>query len=124
MDKQQRIGLEVLRLGLAVLYLWFGFSQLFDGINWVSWVPNWTVMLLHIPPAMIVLLNGTFEVIAGGLLAMGIFVRPISFLLTAHLALVTFDIGLTAIGMRDLSITISTLALGLLSKKQTSTTSN
>jgi uncharacterized membrane protein YphA (DoxX/SURF4 family) len=73
-------------------------------------------MLLHIPPAMIVLLNGIFEVVMGTLLAMGLWVRITAFLLAAHLALVTLDIGLTAIGMRDFSLTLSTLALSFLSE--------
>jgi uncharacterized membrane protein YphA (DoxX/SURF4 family) len=108
------IGLLVLRYGLAAMFLWFGFSQLFDSVNWVSWVPGWAVELLHIPPAMIVLANGLFEVIAGALLAAGMFVRPVALLLAIHLAFITLEIGISAIGVRDFGLTISTLALALL----------
>ena len=72
---QQEWGILILRIGLAALFLWFGFSQLIDGLSWVSWVPEWAVNLLHIPPAMIVLLNGAFEVVAGSLLALNIWTR-------------------------------------------------
>lgn len=105
------IGLMILRLGLAILFLWFGFSQLLDGINWVSWVPEWAVNTLHIPPAMIVLLNGAFEVVAGGLLALNILTRWVALALAAHLALITIEIGLTPIGMRDFGLTMATLSL-------------
>jgi uncharacterized membrane protein YphA (DoxX/SURF4 family) len=113
MNKQQA-GLLVLRYGLAAMFLWFGFSQLFDSLNWVGWVPEWASALLHIPPAMIVLANGTFEVIAGMLLAAGLFVRPVAILLALHLALITVEIGLTAIGVRDFGLTVATVSLALL----------
>lgn len=113
----QEIGYTILRLGLAALFLWFGFSQLLDSVNWVSWVPEWAVSLLHIPPAMIVLANGAFEVIAGGLIALNIFTRWAAFALAAHLAIITFDIGANAIGVRDFGLTMATLALFFFEQK-------
>ncbi|MCA9364033.1 DoxX family protein [Candidatus Kaiserbacteria bacterium] len=107
----------VLRLGLAVVFLWFGFSQLFDGVSWVYWVPEWAVSLFHLPPAMIVLANGIFEVVAGALLAMNVWVRPIAFVLAVHFAIITVDIGPDAVGVRDFGLTLATLALALLNKK-------
>ena len=109
-------GLLTLRLGLASVFLWFGFSQLLDGLAWVGWVPLWAVALLHLPPAMIVLGNGLIEVVLGTLLAMGLWVYPIASLLALHMAIITFDIGLTAIGVRDFGLTIATAALALMEK--------
>ncbi len=111
---QQEWGITILRFGLAAVFLWFGFSQLLDGLNWVGWVPEWAVNLLHIPPAFIVLLNGAFEVVAGSLLALNIMTRWVALALAAHLALITIEIGATAIGVRDFGLTIATLALALL----------
>ena len=109
-------GLLTFRLGLASVFLWFGFSQLLDGIHWVGWVPEWAVTFLHLPPAFIVLGNGLFEVVFGALLAMGLWVRFVAMLLALHLALITFDIGITAIGVRDFGLTLATVALALLGK--------
>jgi uncharacterized membrane protein YphA (DoxX/SURF4 family) len=116
---RQEIGYHVLRLGLAALFLWFGFSQLLDGVNWVSWVPAWAVSLLHIPPAMIVLLNGTFEVVAGGLIALNIFTRWAALLLALHLVVLVFDIGANAIGVRDFGLMAASFALALLAPQKT-----
>ena len=116
--QNERIGLMVLRLGLAIVFLWFGFSQLLDGINWVSWVPEWAVNLLHIPPAMIVLANGLFEVIAGALLALNIWTRWVALVLALHLLVITIEIGATAIGVRDFGLTAATFALSLLSGRE------
>ncbi len=112
---RQEWGVLILRLGLAALFLWFGFSQLLDGINWVGWVPEWAVNLINLPPAMIVLMNGLFEVIAGSLIALNLLTRWAALALAAHLLVITIDIGLTPIGVRDFALTMATLALALFS---------
>lgn len=104
-------GVLVLRLGLAALFLWFGFSQLLDGLNWVGWVPAWAVEVLNIPPAMIVLGNGAFEVIMGGFLAFNVLTRWAALALALHLAVITVEIGMNEIGVRDFGLTMATLAL-------------
>jgi uncharacterized membrane protein YphA (DoxX/SURF4 family) len=103
----------VLRLGLAILYLWFGFSELLNTPAWTAWVPGWAMSLTHLSAAQIVLLNGGFEMVAGALLAIGIWVRPVAALLAAHMLLIVVDIGLDQIGMRDLAICFATVALSL-----------
>jgi uncharacterized membrane protein YphA (DoxX/SURF4 family) len=108
---QQQLGYTVLRLGLAGMFLWFGFSQLFDGVNWVGWVPTWAVTILHLPPAMIVLMNGSLEVIGGSLLALNLFTRWAALLLGLHLLVIAFEIGFNDIGIRDFGLAAATFAL-------------
>lgn len=112
--KRQEIGMHLLRLGLATLFLWFGFSQLFNSLIWVSIVPDWAVNLIHLPPAMIVMGNGIFEIILGSLLAMGFFVRIVAFILALHLLPIAIDFGLVATGIRDFGLAISSFALSLI----------
>lgn len=114
---QTQTGLLILRLGLASVFLWFGFSQLFDGLNWVSWVPEWAVNFLNLPPAMIVLGNGLLEVVLGSLLALGLWVRITAIILAIHLATIIIEVGLTAIGVRDFGLMMATIALAFLGKK-------
>lgn len=101
----------ILRFGLAFLFLWFGFSQLFDSASWISWVPTWSTFLLS--AKAIVILNGLFEVVAGSFLALGIWVRWTALLLGLHLVVITLHIGLSGIGVRDLALATSTFALSL-----------
>lgn len=107
-------GSLVLRYGVAIVFLYFGFSQLIDSISWVGIIPLWAVELFNLPPAVLVLANGAFEVVCATLLIMGIWVRPIAYLLAAHLAVITVVMGLTPVGVRDFGLTMATLALGLL----------
>mgnify|MGYP001560382418 CR=1 len=117
---RQRFGIHLLRLGLAGVFLWFGFSQLMDSLRWVSIVPDWAVNLIHLPPAMIVMANGVFEVVMASLLALGFFVRITSFILGLHLLVIAFDFGFTATGIRDLGLVIASFALSFMFTKDES----
>lgn len=114
---RQEFGMHLLRLGLSAVFLWFGFSQLIDSLSWVAIVPDWAVNLLHMPPAMIVMANGVFEVVLASLLAMGFFVRIISFVLALHLISIAFDFGFSATGIRDLGLAIASFALSFMYTK-------
>lgn len=104
-------GVHFLRLALSAIFLWFGFSQLFDGINWVGYVPTWASNLLHLPPAMIVMGNGLFEVVLGALMAMGIMVRIVSLILALHLIPIALSLGSDPSGIRDLGLSAATLTI-------------
>ena len=114
---RQEWGILILRFGVAIVFLWFGFSQLFNSLNWVAIVPEWAVNLLHLPPALIVLGNGLFEVILGSLLAMGIFVRVVAFVLALHLIPIAIDFGFVATGIRDFGLIVASFALALIYNK-------
>ena len=94
-----------------LLFLWFGFSQVTNPGGWVSWVPAWPTQLTGISPQVIVILNGSFEVVFGLLLAIGLYVRWIALLLSLHLLLIAYEIGYNDIGVRDFVLAISTLSL-------------
>lgn len=108
------LGMQLLRLGMAAVFLWFGFSQIFNSLAWVAIVPMWASNLVHLPPAMIVLGNGAFEILAGTLMAMSFLVRPIAFLLAIHLLPIALSFGLTATCVRDLGLSLASLALSLI----------
>ncbi|PIP87103.1 hypothetical protein COW81_02110 [Candidatus Campbellbacteria bacterium CG22_combo_CG10-13_8_21_14_all_36_13] len=114
-----QIGLTILRFGLSAVFLWFGFSQLLDGINWVYLVPDWAVNTLQLPPAMLVLANGLVEVVLGALLAMGIWTRIVALLLGLHLALISFSLGISPSGVRDFGLVLATFSLAIIGDGKT-----
>jgi uncharacterized membrane protein YphA (DoxX/SURF4 family) len=113
-DTKQQWGIFILRVGLSVLFLWFGFSQFLDQSTWVSWVPEWAMQLTGLEAEMIVLLNGGFEIAMGVLLALGLYIRPAAMLLGLHLIVLVIEIGLSPVGLRDFAILMATFALSLL----------
>lgn len=116
--RNRDIGLLILRLSMAAVYLFFGFSQLFDGVNWVGMVPEWAVNLLHIPPAMIVLGNGLLEVLLGALLIANVLTRWVAIILAAHLMVIAAEFGFTPLGARDFGLSLATLSLAFLGQEE------
>lgn len=103
----------IVRLGLAFVFLWFGLSQLFGPSSWIGLIPSWLVSLTGISATTFVILNGLFEVIAGTLLVFGIWTRIVAGLLFLHLITIIFDVGLSAIGIRDIGLALATLSVSL-----------
>jgi len=107
----------VLRVGLAFVFLWFGYTQVTGPEAWVGLIPDFIINATGLSARMFVLLNGGFEIVAGILILFGIFTRIVAFLLFLHMASIVFDVGLTLIGVRDIGIATACLALALLGKK-------
>lgn len=115
MPVSKQWGVLLLRLGLAALFLWFGFSELANVNAWTIWVPAWALSLTGFSAHSIVLINGSVEVIAGLLLAVGYYSNIVAILLALHLFVIAFDIGLSdGIGVRDAALACATLAIALL----------
>lgn len=112
LDRASKCAPRILRLGLATVILWFGFSQIFDAASWTSWVPHWA-SFFGLTALQVVYLNGAFEAITGILLVLGILARPIAVLLFLHLAVLVVDIGITPIGVRDFGLAVAFLYLAL-----------
>ena len=114
--KFSRFAPVALRFGLSAVYLWFGISQITDADSWTVWVPNWAVSISGMNQTTIVLINGWLETIAGILLAAGFLTRWVTLILTVHMFVLVFEIGLNDIGVRDFGLAMATLSLFLFGK--------
>ncbi len=110
----QRLGVLTLRYGLALVFLWFGFSQLTNPGDWTSFVPVSIANFLPLPVTMIVLLNGLLEVVCGVLLVLNVAVRWAALLLALHLAGITVSLGYNSVAVRDFGLMMATFSLALL----------
>jgi uncharacterized membrane protein YphA (DoxX/SURF4 family) len=115
--RAEAFALPLLRAGIVVLFLWFGFSQITDPGGWVSWVPPWTEAL-GLGAETIVFLNGVFEVLFGLMLAAGFYTRLSALLLSLHLLFIAVEIGYNDIGIRDFALAIATSSLVLFKPDQ------
>lgn len=109
MTNQQKIGVTILRLALAFVFLWFGFSQLSNAAAWTGYVPAWATSIMS--AGTLVLMNGLLEVILGMLLAFNIFSKYVALLLSVHLFVIAASMGFTAIGVRDFGLSLATLSI-------------
>jgi uncharacterized membrane protein YphA (DoxX/SURF4 family) len=109
-DKQRDYAILILRVGLALVFLYFGVMQLINPAQWTRLLPGFTSSM---PQETLIMLNGVFEVIFGLLLLVGFMTRWVAALLAIHLASITVNLGYTAIGVRDFGLTLATIALAL-----------
>ncbi len=102
----------VLRLGMSLVFIWFGSSQLMNPDAWTVWLPP-SLSSLPIGAMNLILLNGTFELIAAILLLLGVYVRPVALLLALHMIGITSMVGYNDVGVRDFGLLASCLAVSL-----------
>jgi uncharacterized membrane protein YphA (DoxX/SURF4 family) len=117
---KEEIGVYILRLGLAVVFLYFGISQILDQYKWIYFVPDrfLNFYISEILKSKIVFLNGIFDTIIALSLISGLFIRIFSFLGFIHLFSITiFSLGFEPSGIRDLGLAFAMLSLFFLMLK-------
>ncbi len=103
----------VVRLGIAMVFIWFGLNQLFNQAMWVSLIPSWAISLSGLSAKSFVIVNGLVEIILASLLAFGMKIRIVATLLALHLLTIVMDLGLDAIGVRDIGLMFATISIAL-----------
>jgi len=104
---------RILRIGIALVFLWFGYQQLVHNEMWTIYVPDYVVNMSGISASALVTINGTFELIFGSLLLLGLFTRISALLLTLHMAQIMLTVGYSDIGVRDFGISVAAFSVFL-----------
>lgn len=111
-DRMKKYSPLVLRAGVAIILLWFSFSQFRSPATWVRMVPMYVQSFL--PGVTSIYLNATFEFILATLLLLGLFTRVASALAFLHiLQISTVILGYGPTGARDFALSVSALAIFL-----------
>ena len=103
----------VLSLGIALVFLWFGFSQLKNPAAWTRMMPEYAQAIIPIGANNLIYLNGIVEIVLAVLLLLGLFTRTTSLLLTLHLLHIITILGYGAVAARDLALAVATFAVFL-----------
>src|SRR3989344_2300691 len=103
----------VLRIGLTVVLLWFGTSELIDAASWTSYAPSWAHSLGFMSAEQMVIMKGIFERVVGACLLAGFCLRWAAGLLFLHFFPILFSVGYNEIGMRDFGLHMAALSLFL-----------
>ncbi|MBP7804753.1 MAG: DoxX family protein [Candidatus Pacebacteria bacterium] len=102
---------SVLRIGLALVVLWFSLQQFMDGAAWVAYVPDSVVSLSGMKAETLVLGNAIFEAVFGLMLLFGLWTRLSAFLMSLHLFGIMFSLGYGEIAVRDFGLGIGYFAV-------------
>ena len=128
LEKGREYAPIIVRIAMALVFLWFGLNQLLDPSSFFGYIPQEIyphsqniahehslqgVHDLPLTPHIIVMGNGAFETILGLLLLLGLFTRVSSLLLSIHLAVIAFSLGYNDLFIRDLGLALVTFAVFL-----------
>lgn len=98
---------------MALVFLYFGFQQVYAPDNWTVFVPSFLTSVA-LTSANIVVFNGILELTLGTFLLIGLYTRFSALVLSLHLLGITLSIGFTPLGVRDFGLAAATFALFLL----------
>ncbi len=104
----------IARVALAGVLLYFGVGELWNPSQWVGYIPQ---PLHFLPTTPLLLTHGYVLFAVGGLLLLGAWTRPLSWISVALLASIVLGLmvngGGTSLYVRDLGLTGLALALAL-----------
>jgi uncharacterized membrane protein YphA (DoxX/SURF4 family) len=102
---------SILRIGMAIVFLWFSINQLINPLDWTGFVPE--NLSRAFDPVKLVYLNAGFEMAFASLLLLGIWTRISSVLLALHLLAIIISLGYNQIAVRDAGLAIATLTVAV-----------
>ena len=111
-DKYKDYAPVVVRVVIALVFLWFGFNLVLDTENWLGWLPQWA-FALPISSELFLQLNGIFQAVFGAVLISGYFTRISALLLSLHLFGIAVNLGYNDIFIRDLGMSLITFGVFL-----------
>lgn len=106
-------GNTVLRIGMCLVFLWFGAQQFISPEMWIGFIPEWVINLSPVSPVTLVHLNGALEIVFGTALLLGLFTRISALILAVHMAHITLMVGYDSIGVRDFGLAVAGFAIFL-----------
>lgn len=109
MNIPKTYSLAVPRVGLSLVYLWFGYEQLQNASAWVGYIPEFVVKYSPVNATTLIHFNGAFEIVFGVALLLGLCTRLSALLLGLHLAHISATLGFNSLSVRDFGIVMGNL---------------
>jgi uncharacterized membrane protein YphA (DoxX/SURF4 family) len=110
LEASTKYGTLILRIGMSLVFYWFGIKQILDPNMFSFYVPDFAIKIFGSAQTAS-FYNGILEVILATLLIIGLFTKLSALILAIHLAAITIIIGFTPTGVRDFGLTVATTAL-------------
>ena len=112
--KFDKLSKPLLRIGLSLVFLYFGFQQITSPNEWVSFVPDWALKFsFGLSANNIVMANAILELTLGIFLIIGLYTKFSALILSLHLFGIAFSMGINQIAVRDFGLAVATLVVFL-----------
>ena len=120
MDKN-KLAVWILRIGLALAFLYPAISAFASPLTWEGFIPYWIVSLVNVKIFLPV--YSSFEILLAVLLLLGRKLYFVSLICAIILFLIViFNFSAMEIVFRDISLGLAALSLAILTKKQKNNT--
>lgn len=106
-----KISFHILRVGLAITFLWVGVLIFKQPEAWGGYLQPWAAGLLPIPIAQAMIGTAILDIVIGFLLLIDSFVWLAALVGAIHLIIILAVSGITDITVRDIGILAAALAL-------------
>lgn len=107
----QRASFHILRVGLAITFLWIGILILKQPESWGGYLKPWAAGLLPVPLDQAMMGTAVLDIVIGALLLIDSWVWLAALVGTTHLVIVLAVSGITDITVRDIAILAGVIAL-------------
>ncbi|TAL49264.1 DoxX family membrane protein [Patescibacteria group bacterium] len=107
----KKISFLILRIGLAIVFIWIGISILKNPEAWGAFLKPWALALLPIPLKEAMLGTAILDLVIGGLLLSNTLIWLAALLGSIHLLVVLITSGIDDVTVRDIGLLAATLAL-------------
>ena len=107
----KRISFHVLRIGLAVTFLWIGVLILKNPEAWGGYLQPWAEELLPVPLAQAMMGTAILDIAIGAFLLINLLPWLVASVGAVHLAVILIVSGITDITVRDIGLLAGMLAL-------------
>lgn len=111
-EMTKSLPIAILRWGLTLVFLYFSFQQMINPAAWADLVPKFLTSSF-LSANNFVMLNAILELTLGLFLALGIYTRFSSLILSVHLFFIALSMGFTPTAVRDFGLAIATLVIFL-----------
>jgi uncharacterized membrane protein YphA (DoxX/SURF4 family) len=107
----KKSSFHILRVGMAVTFLWIGVLILKEPEMWAGYIQPWAMKLLPMSAVQAMIGTAFLDIVIGVFLLIDSFVWLAALVGSVHLIIVLAVSGITDITVRDIAILAGTLAL-------------
>ena len=107
----KRVSFHILRVGLAITFLWIGVLILKNPEAWGGYLQPWAAGLLPIPIAQAMMGTAILDIAIGAFLLINLLPWLVASVGAVHLAVILIVSGITDITVRDIGLLAGMLAL-------------
>jgi uncharacterized membrane protein len=102
---------HIVRVGIAITFLWIGILILQNPELWSGYIQPWVRDLLPLPAVTIMIATAIFDLIVGFFLLVDFWTWIFSLLAAGHIAMVLAVSGIDVVTVRDIGLLAASVAI-------------